>query len=218
MESHYNQRWFGTNTKGQHTYYIQVYSSDLMDELCFETSLPIDFLKNGELYDMTIQLCKAELSNHERNKIAQNIITNLDLTPGIYNHFFKDYVLDKRGKYCEEYEKVLMELNSPSTIYEFVSYSKYSNENIFRDLKNNFKYADAIVECKKINKNEFEECINGKIELQEEYTKIYVGDAEYYHQFSSDDSLIMEFYCVVIDKSLAFLFFTKLLEVGPLKS
>lgn len=217
MEAHFNQRWFGTNTKGQHTYYIQVYSNDLIDELFFETSLPMDYFKNGELYDLAIQLCSAELSIHERNKIAQNIIINLDLTPGICNHFFKDYLLDKRGKYCEEYEKVLMEFNSPPTIKEFVPYSKYSNENIFRDLKNNFKYAEAIVECKKIDKSVFESCIDGKTELQKEYTKIYSGDSEYFCQSSSDDSLIMEFYCVVIDKSLAFLFFTKLQEVGPLK-
>ncbi len=217
MESHFNQRWFGTNARGQHTYYIEVYSSDLMDELCFDTSLPIDFFKNGELYDLAIQLCNAELSIHERHKIAQTIIINLDLTPGISDYFFKDYLLDKRGKYCEEYVNVLMELNSHPTIKEFVPYSKFSNENIFGDLKNNFKYSDVIVECEKIDKNVFEDRINGKIELQKEYTKIYAGDAEYFCQSSSEDSLIMEFYCVVIDKSLAFLFLTKLHEVRPVE-
>lgn len=217
MQLQFKQRWYATGENGQHTYYIEVYSSDLLDDFVFESSLPVDYFKSGALFDMAIQLCNPALSNHERNGLAQNIIINLDLTPGISQHFFADYILDKRGQYCEEYENTLMELNSHPTIKEFVPYSQYSNEKIFRDLKNNFKYTDAIVECKKIDKSVFESCIDGKTELQKEYTKIYSSDSEYFCQSSSDDSLIMEFYCVVIDKSLAFLFFTKLQEVGPLK-
>ena len=217
MESHFSQRWYGTNTRGQHTYYIEVYSSDLMEDFVFETSLPIDYFKSGELFDLAIQLCNSELTNHERNAIAQNIIIILDFKPGTAEHYFADYVLDKRGNYCEAYENVLIELNRPPTIKEFVPYSQYSNENIFSDLKNNFKYEDMTVECKKIERSVFERYIEGKTVFQKEYAKIYAGDAEYYCQSSSDDLLIMEFYCVVIAKSLAFLFFTKLQEVGPFK-
>lgn len=217
METHYNQRWFGADEKGQHTFFIEVYSNDIMDELLFDTTLPIDIFRDEVMNQMINQLCIKDLSTSARNEIANKIIEKIKCIPGIHTHYFTDTLLDINGKYCESYAVTLQELKSTFRIKEYTPYSKFANEAIFMDFKNNFEYADALKECVRISKNEFEFQISGNIIFQSAYADIYHDNSEYFFHESSDNSVRIEFYCVVFQQELIFLFFSVLQEITSVK-
>ncbi|MBK9045633.1 MAG: hypothetical protein IPL74_02640 [Bacteroidetes bacterium] len=218
METHYNQRWFGVNEKGHQTFFIEVFSDDIMEELIFDTTLPIDIFKDEVLQNLVNQLCIKDLSTSARNEIAHKIIDKIKSITGIQAHYFTDTLLDKNGKYCESYAITLQELKSTCRIKEYTPYSILANEAIFIDFKYNFEYKDALKECVRKSKNEFEFQISGNIILQSAYADIYRDNSEYFFHESSDNSVRIEFYCVVFQQKLIFLFFTVLQEVTSVKS
>jgi hypothetical protein len=189
-----------------------------MDELLFDTTLPIDIFKDEVMNQMVYQLCIKDLSISSRYEIASEIIDKIKCIKGIHAHYFTDTLLDKNGKYCESYAITLQELKSTCSIKEYTPYSIFANEAIFRDFKNNFAYADALNECVQENKNEFESQIRGNHILQSASADIYRDNSEYFFHESSDNSVRIEFYCVVFQKELIFLFFTTLQEVTSVQS
>ncbi len=207
MESHFNQRWYGTNQKGQHAFYIEVYSNNILEELCFDTSLPVELFSKPGITILLNKLCIKDISPVERNKVAEIMIEKIERIPDLHKYFFPDAVLDKNGKYCEEYASVLFEMKNNRTLQIFIPYSSFVNESVFHDLQNNFIYDELRKESVKLDKITFESLLNGKVELQNAYAEIYDENSEYYCHTSSDSAMSMEFYCVILNQCLAFVFF-----------
>lgn len=213
MESHFNQRWFGTNEMGQHTFFIEVYSSNILDELCFETSLPIELFSTPGVTIMVNKLCKKDISLVERNNVAALIIEKIERNTDYEKYYFPSCVLDRNGKFCEEYASTLYELKCGTSIKEYTPYSPFSNETIFRDFRSNFFYEEIQQESILVDKIAFEDCINGNSTLQKAFAEIYSETSEYYYHTSTTNGISLGFYCVVLNKELTFIFFTNLQEI-----
>jgi hypothetical protein len=218
MESQFNQRWYGISTNGTHTFYIQVHSSNLIEDFHFETSLPINLFQDKELHKLVKRLCTIRISTFKRNEIALIIINTLDHVPGIKKYYFNELVLDKNGKYCEEYDIILNEIKANIPICENVPYSQLANESIFTTLKSNFIYDEVIRECKQISKSEFEQQINGNFNLQHAYLEVYRFDAEHYSHISKTEGTCIEYCAVVFEQELTFIFFKRLSEVRSVET
>lgn len=214
MESHFNQRWYKTNHKGEHTFFIEVFSSTLVDELFFNTSLPMELFSKPGVIGLVKKLCKKDISTFERNNIAEKLIVKIERISAVQKYFFSDNMLDKNGKYCEAYVSTLNQLKNGLILKEFTPYSPFSNEAVFRDFQNSFVYEELIQESIRIDKNVFEACINGNIALQQAYTDIYCENSEYFFHSSATNGICMAFYCVVDKKVLSFIYFTKLQEIN----
>ena len=218
MDSELNQRWYAVSTNGNHTFYIEVHSTNLMGDLHFETSLPINLFLDKELHKLVKRLCTIKLSTFKRNDIALILINRLDHIPEIKKYYFNELVLDKNGKYCEEYDIILNEIQANIPICENVAYSQLANENIFTTLKSNFIYDEVIRECKKISKSEFEQQINGNFNLQHAYLEVYRFDAEHYSHISTTEGTCIEYCAVVFEQELTFIFFKRLSEVRSVET
>lgn len=213
MESHFSQRWYGANQKGEHTFFIEVYASNILDELFFETSLPVELFSESGITILVNRLCKVNMSLSERNKIAEKLIAKIERISDMQKYYFKDSVLDKNRKYCQEYETVLNQLKTGQTLKEFTPYTRFSNESIFRDFQNSFIYDELKQECVRVDGKTFEKSISGNIAIQKAYADIYCDNAEYYFHESAKNGIRMTFYCVVYNKELTFIYFTQLQEI-----
>lgn len=215
MEKYIYHRWYAENENGQHVFYIEVYDSKILDELFFNTSLPVDIFNDSEIKHLVSLLCKNEHTEIIRDAIAEKLIEKIYTLPGIKVSFFKDIMLDSNGKYCESYIQVLDEINRNSTIEIYTPYSMFSNEEIFHSLKNYFEYEVARNECIQVTKTRFEECIRNYSSLQNAYSEIYLNNLEYYYYSGSEDSVLMSCYCIVENTELLFVLFTELSEIIP---
>jgi hypothetical protein len=213
MESHFSQRWYGVNQKGEHTFFIEVYSSNILDELFFETSLPVGLFSEPGITNLVNKLCKIDLPLSERNKIAEKMISKIERISDMQKFYFTDMVLDKNGKYCEAYASTLNQLKTGQILIEFTPYSSLSNEAIFHDFQNSFIYDELKHECVRVDRKTFEASISGNIALQKAYADIYCDNAEYYFHESAKNGISMTFYCVVINKALYLIYFTQLQEI-----
>ena len=159
------------------------------------------------------KLCKKDISTFERNNIAEKLIVKIEHISAFQKYFFSDNMLDKNGKYCEAYASTLNQLNTDPILKTFTPYSTLSNEAIFRDFQGSFIYNDLKQECVQVDRKTFEASINGNITLQKAYADIFCVNAEYYLHVSTKNGISMTFYCVVLNKKLTFIYFTKLQEI-----
>lgn len=212
MENEYYRRWYASNETGRHLFYIDVYGDGVSGFYYVESSLPDSIFAKYEFLTYINQLCNIHIEYLQRNSIVEVFIGKLMKVPGVEQYYFPFSTLDKYGHYCESYFKVIDEIIANPKIRELTPYSKYTNETIFNEIMKEFSDNKDDHSCMPIRKKDFENAIDGIIELQNAYIDVYSRKAKYYYGYEVIESLHIECYYMMESEVLVFLFFTTIRE------
>jgi hypothetical protein len=140
------------------------------------------------------------------------LIEKIKMIHGVEQYYFPKSMLDNYGRYCESYVRTLDEIIANPTLKELTPYSIFINELLFCEIAKEFTNEVEEHSCIPIEKNDFEKQMNWNLDLQNAYLDVYNPAAEYYYGYEVIDLLHLEYYYMVSNDKIIFLYFTLIRE------
>jgi hypothetical protein len=211
MRKDFFKRWYASDDSGRQLFYIQVFGYCHSEFYFIESSLPDTVIIRAEYLPIINSLCKPDLEITERDRIVQSFIDIIKQVPKVEQYYFPNSVLNRNGLYCESYVRTLEEIIANPTIKERVPYSIHCNKIIFDELATAFSKEEEHSEIP-IERNDFEQLLNGNNHLQNAYLDVFNLNAKYFYGYEVIELLHLECYYMTVEDKIVFIFFTEISE------
>ncbi len=191
-------------------FYVEVYDVGL-HTFFFESSLHLNFSDYPQLVKLIRIIVQKKLPGKTRRIFVGRLFYEISKVKNVEKFYFKEFELDKHGKYSESLAKVYLSVLYNQLLQVLVPYSPYTNSVLFEEVKSAYEPNDGDFK-KELSKEKFETTLIND-ELRNAYVDVYVVDAVYYFQSVETTWKTCEFYFMTSKESeLLLLFFIKVID------
>lgn len=204
---HKSQRYFCTDENNRDLFFVALDSYDVESDYIFICSLDYDIEKIKGIPELVQELCLKRTTLERRTSLLQSLFKIIQTIPGIERKYFPTFLLDREGKFMENYLGTLRDI---LTVKVFPDYSAFSFEynpvyfgfflNVFSDLK-------SLGKLKDISQEVFVGLLPHNFVLQLLYVEHLSSSMEFFlYEERDGNEEYMDFYCLVSQGDLAFFF------------
>jgi hypothetical protein len=182
------ERYFCVDANGRDLFYIDLQFEDFKF-IHFYTSLKYNLFDFPQVNFIVNKITDCDTLPIDRISFIDQLCVYVKELPGISSYYFRDYVLDKNGRYMEFYDSVLNKLLFDKEFENYTVFSIRIHSFYFEFLAPYLKGEIISNKAIPVERQLIEGMLQNNIELSNEYVNTYSPHTHFFLYFFTDKYL-----------------------------